>query len=279
MRDSLFHRGQWAAFGFGRCKKLTFNDIGSRALAELRKNLLTLPKELQDRCQVIQADCLDLLQKTPKLRNDIDLILCRNLIHFFSDEQLGRFFSLMKELLKPAGKAILNVISVASFLRNSKEMAYELYKNTTFTIHRLDLYYPDKSGKDHIEIVTKALPCPSHKMSDKTEYITLCDKIRISFKPKSVEGSLKKIDSVFSSQIRMSINSKLSVIKKCIGGSLLYIKTNTRAYSFQTLTDLFEKNGFGVETVFDIRPDGHLNHEFFSDSHSTAQMGILISKA
>src|SRR5689334_15455867 len=122
-------------------KQVTFNDIGSLALAELRKSLLALPKELRARCQVIQADCLELLQQNPKLRNDVDLILCRNLMHFFCDEKLSRFFLLNKELLKTGGKAIISVQSVAATLRHNKEKDTAFYKKTSFAIYNCFLYH------------------------------------------------------------------------------------------------------------------------------------------
>jgi len=187
-----------------------------------------------------------------------------------------RIFLLNKELLKTGGKAIISVQSVAATLRHNKEKDTAFYKKTSFAIYNCFLYH--KTTEDRSVLFTKVIPCSSSKVSDKPTTIFLSEKIKISFKLNSINTNLKKIDPIVRSEIYEAIKNNLDKIKKSVGYSIAYMSQTTRSFSIQTLTDLFETNGFIVETAFDIRGDGHLNHEFFTDSIESEYVGVIVSK-
>ncbi len=43
-----------------------------------------VPSNVSEKLEFIQSDCVDILKIRPKLAQKVDLILCRNLIHFFN---------------------------------------------------------------------------------------------------------------------------------------------------------------------------------------------------
>lgn len=63
----------------------------------------------------IPGDCFEILEKNPDLKGRVDVILVKNLEHFFNPIQHQLFLKLIADLLAPGGKAFLLSHSISPY--------------------------------------------------------------------------------------------------------------------------------------------------------------------
>jgi SAM-dependent methyltransferase len=109
-------------------KRVYVNDIQEEHLLPLREDLQGLPDDYQKRMFLVPGDCLN-LKNHPDLQQSCDLIIARNLVHFFVGEKKEQLFEMIARLLKPGGQVLISVN--APFAQLPRELIEE-YPDTVF---------------------------------------------------------------------------------------------------------------------------------------------------
>ncbi len=67
------------------------NEINPGEIAQFKTLTRDLPENVNKKLKSLEVSCFDLLKIKPELKNTIDLILCRNVIHFFNLKEQAEF--------------------------------------------------------------------------------------------------------------------------------------------------------------------------------------------
>lgn len=109
----------------------TINDINATELAEAAHAIEQLPLEMQHTISLVAGDCLTAFEH-PRFTESCDVIMARNLFHYFVGAKREELVKLVHRLLKPGGTLILSVNSalVTEFKEAMKDApdAYVFHK-------------------------------------------------------------------------------------------------------------------------------------------------------
>ena len=124
--------GNGMLLAYAGAKQVRFNDIDVAELQDLNSCIEKLPKEIFKKCEVLYGNCLNLLEQKPEFANRAGFILCRNLLHFFTDKEQNAFLEMIKKMLKIGGQAIFTVNSVYSYGAAAKEAQADKCDGSSF---------------------------------------------------------------------------------------------------------------------------------------------------
>jgi predicted O-methyltransferase YrrM len=268
--------GAHAVFlGYAGAKRVYMNEIDPTEMTAFRNFKQNVHAEVGERLEPIETDCLQLLEKKPELAHQIDLILCRNLIHFFNAEQLTVFFELLKKLLQPGGKAIFTA-------------------NSIYTLPDENIYHTDPDATtfyitycNAVNMTSPTLPIPIYRK------ITICPEASFSIsrttrfmlysREPGEKWALRKLGpgQTLKPKTRSAIDTAVKThkkqLKKIKAGYVDFIEQRVRMFSQQNLRKLFERNGFLVELTFVAGINGHLVHDTALHEKGE-QVGIIVQK-
>lgn len=142
--------------------KVYLNDIEPLELEWHKTIKKMVPQKVSERLETIKGDCFNILVNHSHLANTIDLIVCRNLIHFLTDQQQTAFFKLVKNLLKPSGEIYLTSNSIYNC---SKKLIPYLLENQEHATYCNLSCYRASPQEGHLDLFHDArtysgdLPC------------------------------------------------------------------------------------------------------------------------
>jgi SAM-dependent methyltransferase len=255
------------------------NDIEPKEVAQFEANKKLLPPAAAQRLISIPGDCLTILEKKPALANKIDILVCRNLLHFLDQDQQNALFKMMKKMLKPGGEAVFTVNSIYS-MRNGGRAIFEENQGTTCFLSRsfkmTDYDHPDEISYD----LERAIwPCPEERFNlSEASNITLSETQAGSWKWNTKALSeLDALDSSIQQQLPRILKENDGVIKKVKRGIIRFLSSYIHVYQKSTLTALFERHGFEVGCTFVVSSEGHLVHDADVNERGH-QIGILVRR-
>lgn len=245
-----------ALLAFSGAEKVYMNEFSAREMESFCSLRKELPQEVQERLEPIQGSCFDILDKNPRLQQKVGLVLCRNLIHFFNDQEQAEFFQKVKGFLRPDGRAIFTV--------NPKDLNTPVFKENsdcTSFYQTLCLITDRNVSASPQSCIYQALtPCSGELVSSKFDEKRIYN--RDKGKPWVVDNmAFNRISSEHRTKIRTAMQENKGEVQKIKNGSVRVLTTCIRLYSKENLAELFKKHGFEVEFTFAVGQDGHLIHE------------------
>lgn len=264
------------AFAFAGAKHVYVNDIDKREMTTFRTLCSKLPQSVANTLEAVEGDCLDILKKKPELRGKVGLISCRNVIHFFTNAQQLQFIALLKEMLKPGGRAVFTANSV--YQHPEFRATYEQFPNATSFECTACPVINYAQGEDPCAFLfSQITPCDDTLVS-----LTKYNKHFIYEKTFKNGGKWTANNQEFhklSDSIRPKVSEALAANKKTLQsipqGNISVVTTWVRAFNKDTLAAVFEQQGFEVETTFALQSRGHLNCN--TDLYKgTRQIGIIV---
>lgn len=265
---------------FGGAKQVYYNDISNQEVDAFKELHSSLPRKIQQKLEIIDGSCFDILKKKPKLADEIDLVICRNLIHFFNGEELEKFFDVVKKVLKVGGQIILNVNSKAALLAGIDD--YHENSPADFSFKTIQCLVTDYSqGTMPASILYRsAHACPTDQIS--TDY----EQIYMYLRKNSTQGKWKafpdasgredfaKIEEPVRKKITTAFEKDKQNISKIQSGSVRVLMSTFCAYSKYALRQLFRAHGFKVESTFITSNNGHLADNYAGGG----QIGIIATR-
>ena len=248
-----------AILAFSEAERVYVNEICQKEIADFEAIRQSLPPDVRQKLESLPGDCFDLLKVKPELAKKVGLLLCRNLIHFFNNEQQAKFFALIKSILKPGARAIFTVNSI--YFDSANKKIYETFPDACSLSSVNGLITDYRRGTMPIaRFFYETSPCTDDQVSNDfvSRYIYTRD-----------QGSKWKVDNVEFSKLSQELKPKIQeaikpykdVIQEIPHGNVKVLMNAVRAYNTKTVTELFKKHGFEVECTFVTSYDGHLVHE------------------
>ncbi|MBS0620185.1 MAG: class I SAM-dependent methyltransferase [Verrucomicrobia bacterium] len=249
---------------FAGAEKVYMNDREPLEIDQFQKLQRSLPADVRDKLIAVEGSCFELLSKHAQLSNQVDLVLCRNVIHFFNPQEQADFFDLLKTILKPGGKAIFTVNSkYGEPNRSFKETLEENPSATSFQTTRCAIYDLERGqGFPTHTIYQQLLPCSEEVMSSHFTSLRLYERgPETSYKWKVFQENFQQIDASIQPEIKKAIQSsknEMQSIRDCIVKCLI---NYYRIYSTENLQALCESHGLLVDSTFVIDGSGHVVDE------------------
>ena len=252
-------------------KKVYMNDIDSTENLKFKINTqMHLPKEIQNKIQGLPGDIFKLIKT---IKSKVDIILCRNFIHFLNDDKLSDIFSLLRKKLIKGGKAVFITNSIYSS-SGVFEVAQKNPKRSSFKLVQLLVTDRQKSGMPCMIPLIICTTCCSKLIG--TDYTALYLYERVKGEQwKDNKKAFNKLDKSIRKKVIEAINKSAAAIKKIKKGSIRVLISYVRCYSKKSLAYLFEKNGFLTEYTFVVKKNGHLLKDNELPKKPGQQVGII----
>lgn len=267
-------------FALAGAKQVIFNDIDRNSIQSLKRQLSANSEKVKKICTVVEGNCFDLLKKCPTLKNKVDLILCRNLIHFFTNKEQVQFFQLITKMLKSGGQAILTVNSIYIY----KELAIEKqvtgcsessFQVTKCFIHNL---MDETHGQVPCDILYQTLePCSDDLISSSQfQQYFIYEKNGIQWRENQQE--LNKLDPSLKQQIKKLWSLRKEELEQILVGKIRVVMAHIRMYNPTSLMQLAQTHSFDPISVFLTDITGHLVLDFTEALEKGSQLGIVSVK-
>lgn len=254
------HGDNGILLAFSGAKVVCVNDVLEPEMAAFETTRKSLPKEIAQKLAPIPGSCFEILDKKPSLSKKVGLVLSRNLFHLFNsiDDQVT-FCSLLKQMLKPGGRAIITANSVYNSA-DDRTLVQKHPDLATFSSTQGLIF----SGEKAIScFYSKQLPCSEDQFSfeSSTNYVY---RKKLGGKWEVDKDDFKKLDPVLRKKIMTAFKATREKegnkvgIKSISAGSVRVFRSPIRLYSIKTLSDFFKHQGFEVEMGFITAVNGHL---------------------
>lgn len=252
-----------AALAFSGAERVYLNDIGEKEVQDfeqIRGALMRGIPSVGKKLESIHGSCFDLLKLKPELKNKVGFLLCRNLFHFFNDEEQKNFFALLKKILKPGGRALFTVNSVY-FDPDQRKISEKNPDVTSFSTTMGLIFDYRVGGASPVgRFYFETTPCPSNQVS--TDFVLRYLRTRAIGSPwKHDKKAFNKLDRDLQPKIKEALIPYERELEGVPVGSVKVLTCATRAYSIETLRQLLTSQGFEVEATFVTSHDGHLVHD------------------
>jgi SAM-dependent methyltransferase len=243
---------------FSGAERVYINDIEPLEGQTFQKLKEELPLDVSKKLEFIEGSCFDLLEKKPEISNKVGLILCRNLIRFFNQQQQSDFFQLLKKMLKPGGLAIFTTNAAYSFTEHRKVFE-ENPNSTSFATAQCFLTDDSKGTLPYDRLYHDISVCPDHLVSATfTNTFLYIRNEKTGYKWEVKNDAFNTLDPVARKIIKKAVLERKKEIASIPSGNLKVLKNTLRVYTKKTLPDLLKKHGFAIESTFVVAENGHL---------------------
>ncbi len=226
--------------------KVVVNDIDENECKKCKQYVLSLPIEMQDKISINQGDFFDF-----SIDYKFDIILSRNLFHFFNKTKRNLFLQKIDKLLSSEGQLFISCNGVGSFLKYNPNLIFE-QKKSFFTVQMLivDTIY----GKQ-ILLKQKASYELGPIKSDLFQY----ENYKLIKKSNNEQYEIKQdiienLDPELKNCIKDFYKDGISYEVK----SVRLLSFQSAAYSDESIKRLLEKNGFSTNSIYNINEKGHV---------------------
>ncbi len=273
--------------GYAGAKLVLLNDIEPKEAARFEELKKRISPAVANITKFDTGDCFAFL-KNQALISKVQLVLCRNLIHYFNGKKLTQFVQLLKNFLPEGGKAVLTANSVYQY--GEKKEFFEEHREVSYfgTIYCV---YTNRDTRVPTEIFRKFFPI-SEKAANELD-CTSSTELRIYDREPGKswvvdKEAYKQIPEEFKGPIKAAYETNKKAITALKNGSVRVMISHCRPlFNIQTLPAVFEKEGFKVVHTFATNNMGHLVTEGdLFKSHQpgvkhpsdTGQIGVIIQK-
>ncbi len=249
-----------------KAKKAFMNDINSHEVFEFITLINRLPPDMREKFCAIHASCFEILKRQPDLLHRVSLILCNNLIHFFDEQQLKEYFSMVKQILEPGGRIILTVNSLyRARAQHGSEWFEKALHSTTYLTRQWTLFDGIKPStvlyyefESYDEAVLGKRDTVSLVVCDKKEGEPWKEKAEWEETAKKIYPlSFQKLEEIKKKSGDL-LKSHAEILNKTSSGRIDFKEGYTHAYTMQSLALLLRRHGFHVECTFVVNGIGHL---------------------
>ena len=254
-------------------RRVIINDRNPLAIQALAEKIKQLPPSVIERIQLISCDCLALLKTKPELEGTIDFILCRNVIHFFTQQQTAQFQMTCQSLLKVGGEAIIT----ANALRD-REIYASNPSQTYFTMLQCPLY--DRTSPAGSKLISNLVhsfqPSKEEDFSLDFERFFLYER-SLGNKWEVNRKNYQKFSIEEQKLVGNAIKREEASWKTLKAGCIFVVKSSSRLYTQDNLAKTFERQ-FTVTSTFAVDGKGHLLREGVDVFKDSAQVGVIFQK-
>ncbi|MBA3238803.1 MAG: class I SAM-dependent methyltransferase [Parachlamydiaceae bacterium] len=268
-------RGENAALlAFSGAKRVYMNDILPSEVESFKKLCTELPSQVQEKIVSVCGNCFELLKLKPELEGKVGLLLCRNLIHFFNDQEQDAFLKLLKNALRPGGRAIITV-NASYFFSEHRKILDSSPDNTAWnhlscTLHDQSLNF---ERVDDLFIKSSSSKVTCDYQSDYLWLKGLSTNYKWRENPEVYKSLTPDVVKILKKSLT---EDKLKRNKIKIKSGVVRLLSNViHTYRQKSLENLFTGAGFEVEQTFLIQVNGHL---FFGDDPygKVNNVGIIV---
>lgn len=267
---------------YAGAKEVIFNDIDSGSIATLKSRLKSVSAKVKKACTVIEGNCLDLLKSKPTLENRVDLLLCRNLLHFFNSQERIEFLELITKMLKSGGQAIFTVNSVYGFGEAAVQQQLDQCEGTAFELTHCLVYdrTDTASRAPFSQLLFQTYVACSEELVDQPfkEYYIYERDFNTGRKWQVDNTEFNKLNPVLKKKTRKAIAENGKKIAKIERGAVKVLITHARAFNPTNLKQLFERQGFNAIELFLVNQQGHLLRDWTQAFSRGQQLGIVVKK-
>jgi len=265
---------------FSGAKKVYVNDIQPLEMKKFRELRNNLPTDIQEKLEGLESSCMDILKVKPELINKVGVVLCRNLIHFFSNEEQTKFLNDLKKILKPGGRAIFAVNSIYSV--GNQEVFDKQPNSTCFDAVQCFVTDFNRSSMPIATIFFKLMPINGNVTNETLanfKKIYLVERnSKTNFKWKANNDQFSLLDKNLQKEINQAYQNHQKMISPITHGHVR-VQTNTyRIYNKTNLSSLFKIHGFEVESTFVVSNNGHLVLDKANLFNLGQQIGVVVKK-
>jgi hypothetical protein len=241
-----------ALLAFAGLGEVYLNDIDSDEIKEFETLKLSLPEDVRSRLKSIKGDFFAI--EISELINKVDLILCRNFLHFLTDQQIEKLFSgILPHIATPEAHLIFSVNSPYT-MDVFKSCLDEHPEATRFKVTRslLTIFGYNNDMPCHSFFNTASV-CEEDVDPLGFTKTTLYEISDSNFIP-----AFNDI-SQFTSDIQELIKTKIMpyTIDGVDEGRITLVTNTLRVYTPQNLSRIFEQHGLQVKETFLIEDNGH----------------------
>ena len=259
-------------FAFAGARQVYLNEIEPSEVALFETKRAQLPSDVKSRLKSISGSVFDLLTMEPDLRGKVGLVLCRNVLHFFKDQQCPEFFRLLKDVLKPGGQVIFTVNSP----HNLPELQPVFEVNplaTRFNLTRCLLTDFSRGNTPCHSFLSLYSVCPEDldplsftksRLLETTDDAWVMDMTAVD-----------QLDKDIKQPIMDEIHRNKPMIASIQGGRITVLTNIIRLYTRATLSRLFESHGFQVNSTFLIGINGHTLADDAALLTQAQQVGLI----
>lgn len=270
---------------YAGAKKVVFNDIDEDSIQDLRNQISQHPGIVQEACQIDEGSCFNLLNRNPSLENRIGLIMCRNLIHYFTNQQQSELFALTKRMLRRGGQAIFTSNCIYTQYWDGKTADPQWMHQgqvSSFTLTKVlihDFTDETKGYKPCHTLFSTIEPCSDQLVSgtETTEASFYQKDHTTNFKwKKDNEEAYNKLGKNIKEKVTRLLKAHASLLQQIPSGNIRLLTAHVRAYNPLSLTTLFKSHGFEVIETFLVNKKGHLC-DSANEIKEGKQIGIVVS--
>ncbi|MES2274204.1 MAG: class I SAM-dependent methyltransferase [Chlamydiota bacterium] len=241
---------------FAGAKKVYMNDIESEEMEVFQKLRSALPFNIKQKLEAVEGNCFDILKKKPEITNKVGLILCRNLIHFFNNQEQTDFFQLLKQMLKPGGRVILTANSVYNWIMD-KHIFEQNPDATSFAVTQCLFIDFAKSNLPYAVPYRTIAICADDKVSSNYTNLHLYER-NFGTKWKVNNNEFNQLDPSIRPTIKKLLSDRQKEIGAIQAGTVRILINTLRIYNTKNLSAVIQKHGFEVESTFVTSTNGHL---------------------
>ncbi len=230
---------------------------------------------MSKKLEFIQVNCIDILKLRPELAKKVDLILCRNLIHFLTFKEQMAFLELVKTILKPGGRIICTANAIYPF-EEQREIFEKNPDTTCISVTHCCLTSLIEPNRPLFHIYSEISKLPKHAYRLVVGETVLYKRAsETGFKWRVDNKQFNTLDPAVRKKIKKAMDQHNEKIKPIKQGYVKVHRYLTQCYDEQSLSRLFRSQGFEIEASCVVAADGHLIKD---DPFKTGRQTVIICR-
>ena len=231
-----------------------------------------VPSDVSKKLEFITGNCFDILKIRPLLAQKVDLIFCRNLIHFFKLERQIAFLELVKSILKPGGRMICSANALYPLVKSRK--FFEENPDTT-CLSVIQLYAASSTDpRIGLNLYTKISKHPKHAFISGALQLTVKNS-KTGAEIDVDNEEFNTMDLAVKKEILKAIACNVDKIRAIEQGYLKVLCYVTQGYDEESISRLFSSQGLEVEATCIVGTDGH---QIKGDPFKIGRQTVIICK-
>lgn len=266
----------------GKARKVYVNDILPEQIEKFETTKRRLPTYAQEKLTSICCDYMQILDRQPELRGSCDFVLFRNGFHFLRDADYTAFFGLLRSVLKPGGKFVMNANLINWYVL--REMAtnptiVEAFSNPDFAKHpsrfsNITVRSQNAETKEEGEIYRSTSILDEDVKPIGFELLPLYTRV-LNGRWELNQTTRQQIQEPHLSKISEAIKKvRLRDIK---AGQVIYVTNTSRYFTPLNLAPIFFEHGFHVISCQIFNQNGHIIPELINSGDMVTLFSRIVA--
>ena len=249
-------------------KKIYMNDINKIEIERFKKNVKILPEDFRNGKFIAMGDDIFKYLKLFQKKNiKVDIVVMRNVLHFFNKNQEKEFFENIKKVMNKDALFYASVNGIPFY--NELSTKEKNIKTNYFETNFITLNY--KNGDHHSFIQRKCIPVKTVK-EDAIINSYVSKTVYTFSKQNSYEDTKSILESIskeylditkknVSKNILKYMEKIINTNKEKLHNNKFFIRVlsnkNMKHFSEESIKSMFEENGFNAVKLSKIDNEGH----------------------